>query len=128
MKIWVLYRKRTHKEQEEAIKNATYTIDGEIFIPRVDPYIDVIKSEDFLEITKYIEEHHEEYNQWKLSAVEIGCRTCAEEEFDRKLLNESVGYIGEYARKARHDMGDKAWEKWKNEQVERINNKYRRGE
>lgn len=70
--FWTLSRKMSYEEHKKAEEDAVIRVMGEVlFEPSVTWWKDLITTSDFSEITKYLEEHHNEIKQFRLGGIDI---------------------------------------------------------
>lgn len=72
MTFWTLSRKMSYEEHTKAEEDAVIRVMGEVIAtPSVTWWKDLITTSDFSEITKFLEEHHNEIKQFRLGGIDI---------------------------------------------------------
>lgn len=72
MKYWTIQRRLTYKEYKKNEEEAIVRLGGEVVAaPSVAWWVDCFCSTDFSQILKFLDEHHDEFTQWRLAGVEV---------------------------------------------------------
>lgn len=71
MKFWTIQRRLTYEEYQKEEAKVKKVMGENVALASPGWWVDCFGSADFNEVLRYLNDHHGEFNQWRLTGVEV---------------------------------------------------------